>query len=133
MPRRKRASVSAAIPTASMADIAFLLIIFFLVTTSMSREKGLGLTLPQSGVSTRVPSRNITTVRINTIGEITHNEQIVSFGELENRIRTMTARNPDLIVSIKTTPDARYEVFVKVVDTIKKAGNDKISVAEPDR
>jgi biopolymer transport protein ExbD len=35
-------------------------------------------------------------------------------------------------VSIKTAPDARYEFFVNVVDEIKKAGNDKISIAEPD-
>jgi biopolymer transport protein ExbD len=115
-----------------MADIAFLLIIFFLVTTSMSHDKGLGLTLPPSGSTTRVPSRNITKVWINTLGEIAHDEEIVSFGELENRIKTMTDENPALIVSIKTAPGAKYEVFVNVVDTIKKAGNDKISIAEPD-
>ncbi len=115
-----------------MADIAFLLIIFFLVTTSMSQDKGLGLTLPPSGTTTRVPSRNITKVWINTLGEIAHDEEIVSLKELETRIRTMTEANPALIVSIKTAPAAKYEVFVDVVDTIKKAGNDKISIAEPD-
>ena len=132
MQRRKRSVVTAAIPTASMADIAFLLIIFFLVTTSMSQDKGLGLTLPPSGASTHVPSRSITTVWINGIGEIAHDEQMVSLGELGNRIRSMTAENPGLIVSIKTAPEARYEVFVQVIDEIKKAGNDKISIAEPD-
>ena len=115
-----------------MADIAFLLIIFFLVTTSMSQDKGLGLTLPPSGTTTRAPSRNITKVWVNTLGEIAHDEEIVSLKELETRIRTMTEANPALIVSIKTAPTAKYEVFVDVVDTIKKAGNDKISVAEPD-
>jgi biopolymer transport protein ExbD len=35
-------------------------------------------------------------------------------------------------VSIKTDPDAQYESFVDVVDTIKQAGNDKISIAQPD-
>ena len=132
MERRRRTGVSASIPTSSMADIAFLLIIFFLVTTSMSQDKGLGLTLPPSGTTTRVPSRNITKVWINTLGEIAHDEEIVSLKELETRIRTMTEANPALIVSIKTAPTAKYEVFVDVVDTIKKAGNDKISVAEPD-
>ena len=115
-----------------MADIAFLLIIFFLVTTSMSRDKGLGLTLPAGGATTHVPSRNITRVWINSIGEIAHDEQIVNIDELGSRIRSMTAINPDLIVSIKTAPDVRYEVFVQVIDEIKKAGNDKISIAEPD-
>jgi biopolymer transport protein ExbD len=132
MQRRKRSVVSAAIPTASMADIAFLLIIFFLVTTSMARDKGLGLTLPQSGALTRVPSRSITTVWINSIGEIAHDGQMVSLEELGRRVGSMTIENPNLIVSIKTAPDARYEVFVQVIDEIKKAGNDKISIAEPE-
>ena len=44
----------------------------------------------------------------------------------------LTEDNPNLIVSIKTDPEARYEFFVDVIDAIKQAGNDKISIAEPD-
>ena len=115
-----------------MADIAFLLIVFFLLTTSMSHDKGLGLTLPPHGSATRVPSHNITSVWINTIGEIMHDQELVNLEQMGQRIRLMTERNPGLIVSIKTAPDARYEYFVDVVDEIKKAGNDKISIAQPD-
>jgi len=115
-----------------MADIAMLLLTFFLVTTSMSQDKGLGLTLPPSGLSTRIPSRNITNVWINTAGEIMHDEELVTVEQMGRRIAVMTKENPNLIVSIKTAPDARYEFFVDVVDEIKKAGNDKISVAEPE-
>jgi len=128
----KRARARGTIPTATMADIAFLLIVFFLVTTSFSHDKGLGLTLPQYGASTRVPSRNITKVWINTSGEIMHDQAMVTLDALEGRIREMTEQNPNLIVSIKTDPAARYESFVNVVDTIKHAGNEKISIAEPD-
>ncbi len=132
MIERKRPRITASIPTASMADIAFLLIVFFLVTTSFSQDKGLGLTLPPSGATTRVPSRNITRVWINRLGQIAHDEEEVTLEQLGNRIKTMTGENPDLIVSIKTAPDARYETFVDVVDEIKNAGNDKISIAEPE-
>ncbi len=129
---RKRATTSASIPTATMADIAFLLIVFFLVTTSMSHDKGLGITLPPYGLTTRVPSRNITKVGINTLGEIMHDGTIVSIEQMGQRIKTMTEENEYLIVSIKTDPETRYEVFVDIIDEIKKAGNDKISIAEPD-
>ena len=128
----KRIRVIATIPTATMADIAFLLIVFFLVTTSFSKDKGLGLTLPPYGSATRVPSRNITRVWINAIGEIMHDQEIVSLDLMQQRIAKMTENNPDLIVSIKTDPETRYEYFVDVVDAIKEAGNDKISIAEPD-
>ncbi|MFC1693055.1 ExbD/TolR family protein [Candidatus Latescibacterota bacterium] len=128
----KRARVSAAIPTSTMADIAFLLIVFFLVTTSMSHDKGLGITLPPAGSVTRVPSRNITKVWINTAGEIMHDHDLVTLEQMGGRIREMTEQNEDLIVSIKTAPDTRYEYFVDVIDEIHKAGNHKISIAEPE-
>ncbi len=129
---RTRVMVTASIPTASMADIAFLLIIFFLVTTTLSQDKGLGLTLPPSGSTTIVPERNIATVLITGLGEISLDGQNVTIDELERRIKTLTGENPNIIVSIKTAPDARYQIFVDVVDIIKKAGNDKISIAKPD-
>jgi biopolymer transport protein ExbD len=129
---RKRALITASIPTASMADIAFLLIIFFLVTTTLSQDKGLGLTLPPSGMTATVPERNITTVLITGLGEISLDGQRVTLDELGSRIKTLTRDNPNIIVSIKTAPDARYQIFVDVVDEIKKAGNDKISIAKPD-
>jgi biopolymer transport protein ExbD len=130
---RKRANITASIPTASMADIAFLLIIFFLVTTTMSQDKGLGLTLPPYGQTTRVPARNITKILINSSGEIMHDQELVKINVLSQRIKDMTSSNPDIIVSIKTDPETRYEFFVNVVNAVKKAGNDKISIAEPDK
>ena len=129
---KKRARFSATIPTSTMADIAFLLIVFFLVTTSMTHDKGLGLTLPPYGSSARVPSRNITRVWINAVGEIMHDQELVTLEMMGERVKNMTEQNENLIVSIKTDPDAPYEFFVDVVDEIKKAGNDKISIAEPD-
>lgn len=128
----KKTRISASIPTSTMADIAFLLIVFFLVTTSFSHDKGLGLTLPPHGSSTRIPSRNITKVWINAAGEIMHDQEIVTLDMLGERIRNMTEQNENLIVSIKTDPETTYSHFVDVVDEIKKAGNDKISIAEPD-
>ena len=115
-----------------MADIAFLLIVFFLVTTSFSHDKGLGLTLPPSDSTTRVPSRNITHVWINAAGEIMHDLELVPLERLSTQISSMTEANPSLIVSIKTDPETPYEYFVDVVDEVKRAGNDKISIAEPD-
>jgi len=132
MALQKRSRVTATIPTSTMADIAFLLIVFFLVTTSFSHDKGLGLTLPPHGASTRVPSRNITKVWINAAGEIMHDQELVTLELMGERVKNMTEQNENLIVSIKADPDSKYEHFVDVIDEIKKAGNDKISIAEPD-
>ena len=128
----KHNRVKASIPTASMADIAFLLIVFFLLTTSMSQDKGLGITLPPADSATQVPRRNISNVWINSIGEIAHDEDLVTLEQLRSRIQAMTEGNPELIISIKTDQDAHFEWFVDVIDEIKMSGNVKISIAEPD-
>ena len=128
----KHDRVKASIPTASMADIAFLLIVFFLLTTSMTKDKGLGITLPPADSGTQVPRRNISNVWINSIGEIAHDEDLVTLVQLRSRIQAMTEGNPELIISIKTNPDALFEWFVDVLDEIKMSGNVKISIAEPD-
>ena len=49
----------------SMADIAFLLLIFFLVTTTIDVDRGIGLTLPAKGEETEVRSKNISNLLIN--------------------------------------------------------------------
>ena len=128
----RRTRIKATIPTSTMADIALLLIVFFLITTSFSDDRGLGLTLPPYGTATRVPSRNITRVLINAAGEIMHDNELVTLDIMRQRIAAMTRANPNLIVSIKSDSDARYEYFVDVVDAIKQAGNIKISIAEHD-
>lgn len=132
MKKNKIKRVSSVIPTASMADIAFLLIVFFLITTSLTKDKGFGITLPAPDSAIRIPRRNITNVRINSTGIITHDEQQVTAKQLGNRIRAMTLANPDLYISIKTHPDALYERFIETTDEIMKSGNVKISIAEPD-
>ena len=87
---KKRASrVSPEIPTASMADIAFLLIVFFLVTTTMNQDKGLSLHLPPVGETKEVQEKNILNVWINARDQVAffENDQLtpVLFDELKTR------------------------------------------------
>ena len=55
----KKSKVSDEIPTSSMADIAFLLLIFFLVTTTFPKDKGLAVVLPEPGEEAQVSQKNI--------------------------------------------------------------------------
>ena len=58
------------IPTASMGDIAFLIIIFFMTTSIFSREKGLKIILPEKGEEVKIKSENIMTVRVSPDGRV---------------------------------------------------------------
>ena len=125
------------IPTASMADIAFLLIVFFLVTTTMNQDKGLSLHLPPFGESKEIKQKNICNVWINERDEIAFFEHedltLVSFGDLRSQIQSRLAANDKLIISLKAERGATYRMFVDVLDELKLAGATRISIAEPEQ
>jgi biopolymer transport protein ExbD len=122
------------IPTASMADIAFLLIIFFLVTTSFNQEMGIGLTLPPVSEESelQVRKKNILNIWVNAAGEILLGEEIVSLQQVEREVRRRVAENPLLIVSLKADRETDYDIFVQILDQLQKAETPKISLADPD-
>jgi len=129
---QRRARASEEIPTCSMADIAFLLIIFFLVTTTMSMERGLGLQLPALGQGKKVPKKNLMHIWINASNQVAVEGDIIPIGELESIISRKLEENPNLIVSVKTDPGARYETMIDVLDELKLAEAPRISLAAPD-
>lgn len=129
--RRKRSNLKQ-IPSASMADIAFLLLVFFLITTTISMDKGIGQVLPAIGEELEVNPKNITKVLVNAAGQVLHDEELVPMNQLRARIRNMLAQNDKLIVSVKTHPMTKHQVYIDVLDQLKQAGATRISIAEPD-
>jgi biopolymer transport protein ExbD len=130
----KRKDRTVAIPTASMADIAFLLLTFFLVTTSLDLDKGLGLTLPPKGEAKPIPKSNIASLLINASGEVLLDEEPTDIPAIKEIIRQRMALNPSLLVSIKTDRNTKYQVFISVLDQVQIAmgATPRISIAEPE-
>lgn len=128
--KRKERSVN--IPTSSMADIAFLLLTFFLVTTSLDLDKGLGLTLPPPGQAKPIPKKNIASLLINANGEVLLDDQEVKIPQIKDVIKQRLAMNDKLIVSIKTDSKTKYQDFVSVLDQVQMAEAPRISIAEPE-
>ncbi len=129
--KRKRITLKQ-IPSASMADIAFLLLVFFLVTTTISMDKGIGQVLPAIGEELEVNPKNITKVLVNATGQVLHDEELVPLNQLRARINNMLAQNDKLIVSVKTHPQTKHQIYIDVLDQLKQAGATRISIAEPD-
>ncbi|MFQ5823842.1 MAG: ExbD/TolR family protein [bacterium] len=129
----KKKSRSAEIPLASLADIAFLLLIFFLVTTTIDVDKGIGLTLPAKGQETKVRSKNITNLLINAQGEVLLDNEIIQIEEINQIVRRKIDQNPNLIISVKADRETEYDVYVKVLDELKVAEATRISIAEPEK
>lgn len=130
---RKRKRVTSGIPTSSMADVAFLLLIFFLTTTTFDIKQGLGLVLPpppeEDAERVRVRDENIARVLINREGQVALDEEEISYPQLEQRIRLMVSENPDLVVSLRTDRRSNYHYMVSALDRLRSAGADRISLS----
>jgi len=130
---KKKKDRDSEIPMASLADIAFLLLIFFLVTTTIDVDRGIGLTLPAKGEETEVRSKNITNLLINAQGEVLLDNELINISDVNRLIREKIAENPNLIVSVKTDRLTKYDVFVQALDELKVANATRISIAEPEK
>ena len=128
---KKKSRNNSDIPMASLADIAFLLLIFFLVTTTIDVDRGIGLSLPAKGEETEVRTKNITNLLINAQGEILLDNEVIAINEIARRIKQKLQENPNLIVSVKTHRETKYDVFIKTLDELKMANATRISIAEP--
>ena len=130
----KKSKVSDEIPSSSMADIAFLLLIFFLVTTTFPKDKGLQIVLPEQAEEVEVSQKNVLHIIVNPNGTVTikrgesQQEQVVRPDDVENIWRLDVAQNPILIAAVKTHPDAPYRYMVDVLDALQAAGSTRISL-----
>jgi len=95
----KKKKREAEVPMASLADIAFLLLIFFLVTTTIDVDRGIGLTLPAKGEETEVRSKNIANLLINAQGEVFIDDEVIGVHEIARVVREKLIQNPQLIIS----------------------------------
>ncbi len=119
--KRKR-QMKAMIPTASMADIAFLLLIFFMVTTVFKKDKGLRIELPTAATTERlVKQRGLSAVWINKYGRITVDDNFVRPKQIVPIMRRKLSEEPGLIVLIKADKNAKYGVIEDVMDALKEA------------
>lgn len=124
------------IPTSSMSDIAFLLIIFFMATTKFDVKEGLSMVLPpaaQEGAEVvKLSDKDMTRILIMSSGEIMlNNLNIGIFNQpvFDGKVRDIMAANPDMIFSLKTDREAKYNDMIKVLDRLKTAGVEKISLS----
>ncbi|MGQ9535532.1 MAG: ExbD/TolR family protein [bacterium] len=129
MELRQKKKFQANIPTASMGDIAFLIIIFFMTTTVFTREKGIKMLLPEKTESeTKVKPENVVSILINPEGALklkaSGYDGIDISPQQYSEVRRIVEeklleRDTLLVVSLRTSKDARYQAMIGVLDQIK--------------
>ena len=129
----KRKKIDQEIPTSALPDIIFLLLIFFLVTTTIDAEKGLDLVLPPAkSEELKMAKENIANLLINAVGNVAIDGEIVEVRDITRIVKDRLQKNPLLVVSVKTDKQTHYDIYLDVIDKLKKAEATRISLAEPE-
>ncbi len=114
---------------ASMSDIAFLLIIFFMVTSVFTLRDGLHLALPDTSKKpVFVSSKNVVTVALQESGEITWDNSPIDEASFEEKLRNSFAENPKLTVLLKVSAKTPYHRSVTVIDRVRSAGVSRLTL-----
>lgn len=114
MDLRRRSKVSAEFNMSSMTDIVFLLLIFFMIASTLVTTSALDLVLPKSDAQT--VKRKDVAVNIDSDKSISVNATIVSLAELEREILKQVANKEDAVVILRADKSVPYELPIKVMD-----------------
>jgi biopolymer transport protein ExbD len=129
---RSRLSPQPAIPTATMADIAFLLIVFFMVTTAFTIDRT-AVDLPQTREQQQVP-KGSAIIAITRDGALRFSageedsQPVAGMAELGQAIRGVTAANSLQAFVIKADRQAPYRLIDQVLEHLRQAGAQNVSL-----
>lgn len=127
---KKKKLAEASIPTSSMADIAFLLLLFFLVATVIDVDTGIGLTLPeyvQDVKNIKVPKDRMAAILINANGDVLLDGAPLPLPQIKDMLKPRIIskiplpNDKKLIVSVKTDRKTNYNTYIEALDQIKQA------------
>ena len=123
-----RARIHSHLDIAPLIDIVFLLLVFFMLTSTFLVPEAIELELPESGSATVTEITPIT-VALNSSGELTLNGDLVPLDQLRVTIEPLISGNTDVAITLKS--DARTEVqqLLKVMDEIRAAGGSNVALA----
>jgi len=115
------------IPTASMADIAFLLIVYFMVTTTFAATRGLDFSLPQDEDTPLIDKEESVLIEIQPGGVLMVDNRAMQLSEVLDYLKPKLERNPMKPVIIRPDETAEYGYMVDVFDELRQA-KDKIGI-----
>lgn len=112
--------VPAEIPTSSTADIAFLLIVYFMLTVTFSATAGLDFALPDEPDTPLVEKSGAILIEVLADGGL-RLDSLPFEGDLLDALRPRLEHNPRKTVLLRTEPDAPYRAMIEVYDLLRRA------------
>ncbi|MFQ5867834.1 MAG: ExbD/TolR family protein [bacterium] len=125
---RKPRTFSTRLDIAPMADIVFLLLIFFMLSTSFVVQPGIQVKLPKA-VTSEIQLKKDIVLTITAENIIFLNEQPVTLDELGEALKAAFAQRRDRILIIKADQEVKHGLVVQAMDIAKLSGADRLAIA----
>jgi biopolymer transport protein ExbD len=126
-----RQEEDAGIDMTPMLDVVFILLIFFIVTTSFVKEAGIEVNRPNAQTATKQQRANIM-IAIRPNGEIWIDKRVVDIRAVRANVERLRAENPEGTVVVLADKESQTGKFVEVMDQVRLAGVGNVAVATSD-
>ena len=119
---KKKTKISSEIPTSSMPDIIFMLLIFFMVTTVLREYSGLPVQLPKAKRIEKLKSKRHTShIWISKDGLISIDDRLFNIEDIANIIYENRSSDPQIVISLKADEEAKMEQISGVHEKLRDA------------
>ena len=130
---RKRKRVGIRVDMTPMVDVAFLLLIFFMVTTVFRRPLAMEMNLPEKDAVVKIKESNVMIVYIQKDGSMIYDVgkrglQPLTWDELRESLVLENDYNPELVILVKVDRKAKYNYMVNMLDTLDEARLGRFSI-----
>ena len=111
-----------------LLDLAFVLLIIFMITTPLI-ENSIDLDVPTSSTAkVSVNPADVFTISIDKNDVMKLNNEVLTAADLESRLATLHAENPATAVVVRPDRDLAVQKFVSVMDILQRTGITKVGV-----
>lgn len=128
MKRSKKASEEEIINITPMLDIVFIMLIFFIVTTSFVKESAVDMSRPSNQPPKTEKISDVVFVRIDQSGQVFVRDRLTDIRAVRANIVSALAQKPDASVVVAAAKDADVGILVRVVDQARVAGAEQVSL-----
>ena len=128
MARKNRVEEDAEIDMTPMLDIVFIMLIFFIVTTVFVKEAGIEVNKPGASQSIMPKNANIF-IAITEDGDVWMDKRQIDIDSVRANLERLMAEQPSDVLIIQADKNTEHGVVIDVMDQIKAAGIDRISIA----
>ena len=130
---KKKQRESLRLDLTPMVDVVFLLLIFFMISTSFVDPSGLSIDLPQSSAQKKSTESIDIKVFVSHTGEIEVDQTIIGLDEFQQKLSMALSQNPDTALIIHADEQTDHGRVVQIMDRARSAGIKKMAIATKPR